>query len=563
MRTAAVVIRTALSFFPVATLALAGVVVCAAPAVAGPAQFVIVNVDPPGVGLNDPTPAVPIGGNTGTTRGQQRLIVLEHAAAIWSARLDSSVPIRIRASFVPFGGGGTIGQASAGWVYRDFPNTPLPGVFYPTALANKLAGFDLDTDPGEFGDDMTVTLNTEFDFYLGLDNDHGPRVDLVTILLHEMGHALGVASWAVTTRAMDIYSRYMLDTALGLTWNEMTAAQRATSATQFDGLVWNGDGVTAAVPAVLSFGTSTVAVTGPAALARPYAFSRAAFGPPVGSPAVAGPIVEAIDSVDDGLNDACSPITNAAAVAGRIALIQRGPCSYAIQARRASEAGAAAVIIYNDAANANGGLPFLGDDGINGAFVTVPTVGLDRADGLAIVAELANGVSAHLFVDQSIRAGADTLGRARLYAPRAFFAGSSLSHYDVSAFRNVLMEPFLNDDLTHTVKAPFDLTSELLYDLGWTFPDADGDGIADDEDCQAATDTRPTIVIGTLDSGVPNVRFTGGCSAADLISKLKAESTNRGSFLSPLAHLTNEWVANGTYTDIQKGAIQSTAARAK
>jgi hypothetical protein len=74
--------RTALSSARAATLALAGVLVAAA-AEAGPAQIVIINVDPPGAGLNDPTPAAPVGGNTGTTLGQQRLIVLEHAAAIW------------------------------------------------------------------------------------------------------------------------------------------------------------------------------------------------------------------------------------------------------------------------------------------------------------------------------------------------------------------------------------------------------------------------------------------------------------------------------------------------
>ena len=46
------------------------------------------------------------------------------------------------------------------------------------------------------------------------------------------------------------------------------------------------------------------------------------------------------------------------------------------------------VIIYNNAANAAGAPPGMGDDGINGAFVTIPTVSLTRADGLAIVGAL-------------------------------------------------------------------------------------------------------------------------------------------------------------------------------
>ena len=44
----------------------------AAPARAA-ATIVIVNQNDPGVGFNDPTPVAPVGGNPGTTLGQQRL----------------------------------------------------------------------------------------------------------------------------------------------------------------------------------------------------------------------------------------------------------------------------------------------------------------------------------------------------------------------------------------------------------------------------------------------------------------------------------------------------------
>jgi len=59
---------------------LLALVLCAAnPANAG-AIVVINNTDPPGVGFNDPTPAAPVGGNTGTTIGQQRLGAFPFAA---------------------------------------------------------------------------------------------------------------------------------------------------------------------------------------------------------------------------------------------------------------------------------------------------------------------------------------------------------------------------------------------------------------------------------------------------------------------------------------------------
>ena len=82
----------------------------------------------------------------------------------------------------------------------------------------------------------------------------------------------------------------------------------------------------------------------------------------------------------------------------------------------------------------------MADDGINGAFVTIPTVSLTRASGLAIVGQLGGGVTARLVVDPSIRAGTDSQGRVRLYAPNPRVAGSSVSHYDTIAFHNLLME---------------------------------------------------------------------------------------------------------------------------
>src|SRR4051812_3229227 len=63
--------------------------------------FVVNNLDPPGVGFNDPTPASPVGGNTGTTIGQQRQIAFKYAADIWGKALDGPVPIVIDAMFAP------------------------------------------------------------------------------------------------------------------------------------------------------------------------------------------------------------------------------------------------------------------------------------------------------------------------------------------------------------------------------------------------------------------------------------------------------------------------------
>jgi hypothetical protein len=546
--------------FAVAALALS-----AGAVTAGPAQFVIVNINDPGVGFNDPTPAVPVGGNTGTTLGQQRLIAFEHAAAIWSARLDSAVPIRIRARFVPLGPG-VLGSAGPLAVFRDFPNAPLAGTWYHVALANKLAGVDL--APGL--DDIGTNFSTNFNFYLGLDNNHGPLNDLVAVLLHEFGHGLGFSQFADLSNGAlflglpDHYNSKLFDTQVGLYWPQMaTNADRLASATRFGRVVWDGANVTGGVPSVLRFGSPFVEVNAPAAVAGPYQFGTAAFGPGVGSPDVTAFVEAAADAVETGgtATDGCSPFANAAAMAGKIALIERGLCGFAAKARNATLAGAAAVLIYNNAANVNGAPPGMGDDGINGAFVTIPTVSVRRADGLAILAQLGNGVSMEIALDLTLRAGADALGRAKVYAPFPVVGGSSISHYDTSASRNLLMEPAINPDLTHRVKAPDDLTFELLRDVGWTFPDADQDGVADDEDCNPNSDRRATIVIGGIDTGVENRLFATGCTSSDLLAQLAAAASNHGGFVSAVAQLTDEWVADGSISGQQKGAIQSAAAR--
>jgi hypothetical protein len=548
-------------------LAIAGLFVPAAAAVAGPAQFVIVNINAPGVGFNDPTPAAPVGGNTGTTLGEQRLIAFQYAAAIWSARLDSAVPIRIRAQFTPLAAG-VLGSAGPIQVFRDFAGAPLTGTWYHVALANKLAGVDL--SPAT--DDINANFSTNFNFYLGLDNNHGSLNDLVAVLLHEFAHGLGFSQTAsLATGALlggfpDHYNTKLLDTTLGLYWPQMSNAQRLESATRFGRVVFDGVGVTATVPAVLSLGSPTVEVNTPASLAGGYQFGTAAFGPRIGNPSVTANVVAAEDPVEGTVagattTDGCSPFTNAAAIAGQIALVERGQCGFAVKARNASQAGAAAVIIYNNAANVAGAPPGMAGDGINDAFVTVPTVSLRRADGVAIVAQLAGGVNADIGVDLSIRAGADALNRARVYAPFPVVGGSSISHYDTVASRNLLMEPAINPDLTHNVKAPFDLTWELLHDVGWTFPDADGDTFPDDEDCNVSSDVRPVIILGGRSTGVPNRGLGTGCTMTDTLVAAKAAAANHGAFVSAVAHITNGWKTAGLITAQQRAAIQVTAAK--
>jgi len=551
---------------------LAALVVAFAPvaAHAGGATVIVINVNAAGVGFNDPTPAAPVGGNTGTTKGEQRLIAFQHAADLWGQTIDSPVPIYVTAQFTQLGAN-VLGSAGATFIFRDFgslglyPGAEFPGTWYGSALADKRAGAEL--NPGYA--DINANFSSDFDFYLGLDANHGARVDLVTVVLHELGHGLNFQTFVNTGTGApaggftDIYARHLVDNTTGLHWNEMTNAERQASAVKFGRLVWDGANVSAGVPVVLSLGSPELRVVEPPAIAAPYQFGTAAFGPAVGSPNVTGTIVAAADDANvagPATTDGCTAFTNAGAVAGNIALVERGTCGFAVKARNATNAGALAVIIYNNAANAASAPPGMADDGVNGAFVTIPAISIIRADGLAILGQV--GVVANIGVDPTIRAGADALGRARLYAPFPRVAGSSVSHYDTVARRNLLMEPAINGDLTHNLSAPYDLTLELFRDIGW-FPDADLDGLADGIDCDATSDFSPTVVIGGIDTGVANLFFTSGCTISDLIEQVRVSADNHGAFVSGVSSLTNALRGNGLITGAETGAIVSATARTK
>jgi hypothetical protein len=442
------------------------------------ATITVVNVDGPNEGFNDPTPVAPVGGNPGTTRGQQRLIAFQFAADLWGATIDSNVQIFITAAFNPLGAN-VLGSAGATFVFSDFGSIfPFPGAqigntWYHSALADKLAGAEL--NPG-FAD-INAQFSSNFNFYLGLDNNHGPLNDLVVVVLHELAHGLGFSAFVNVSTGnnlagrTDIFSRFTFDNTVGLIWSDMSSAQRQASAINFGNLVWVGPNVTANVPATLSFGTPVVRIDSPPAIAGLKQFGTAAFGPPVSAPGITAPVVLVNDGVAP-ISDGCEALP-AGSLTGMIALIDRGLCGFAVKTKIAQDAGAVGVIIANNVAGAPPGMA-----GVDPTIV-IPTVSVTLADGNAIKAQLGGGVVATLGVDLTLRAGADAAGRARLNAPNPVQPGSSVSHFDPVASPNQLMEPAINSDLSHSLVVPDDLTREQLRDIGW-FADANLDGIGDD-----------------------------------------------------------------------------------
>src|SRR3954469_24316017 len=121
--------------------ALLGLASFSAPA----ADFILVNTDDAGVGFNDTTPATPVGGNAGTTVGEQRLIAYSRALQLWGSVLKSNVPITVLGSFAPLtctATGGTLAQSGAWNINYNFPGV-APNTLYHSALANAITGEDL------------------------------------------------------------------------------------------------------------------------------------------------------------------------------------------------------------------------------------------------------------------------------------------------------------------------------------------------------------------------------------------------------------------------------------
>lgn len=447
------------------------------------ATIAIVNGDPAGVGFNDPTPVAPVGGNTGTTLGAQRINAFQKAASIWGATLDSSVPIRVLATWEALPCNDTaavLGSAGALQVFANFPGAPQTNAWYGEAETNKLVGFDADPDLPEIRARFNVNLGepgcfTGSPFYLGLDNNHGPLTDLVAVLLHEFAHGLGFqtytddATGGLLAGIPSIWDYFLLDTVTNKLWKDMTDAERAVSARRAGRLVWNGPIVTEAARIVLRPGTPLLTILSPSRVAGIRRVGVAQFGPPLSSPGVTGEVMPVIDTPPNtGL--ACAPLSepNARAVRGKIALIDRGECTFAEKVRNVQDAGAIGAIIVD---NAPGTPPpdLAGDD----PSIVIPAVRISLEDGTALRAVLAtrsrtnSGLFVNLGVNLAVRAGTDPSGRVLMYATNPNLPGSSVSHYDISAIPNQLMEPSINDDLSHEVKPPRDLTYPLLRDIGW------------------------------------------------------------------------------------------------
>jgi cysteine-rich repeat protein len=220
----------------------------------------LVNRDGAGEGFNDPSVVAPVGGNAGTTLGEQRQIVFQHAIDTWQALVASGIEVRVGAQFSPLPCSSTsavLGSSGPETVWRDFTGA-IPNTWYPVALANSVAGVDL--DPG--GDHIGSAFSSNLDdgclsgisgWYYGLDGNTPPgQIELLPTVLHELGHGLGFLSLvSVSTGAKflgfdDVYMRNLENHLTGELFPAMTNAERLMASTATGNLHWVGANVVAA-----------------------------------------------------------------------------------------------------------------------------------------------------------------------------------------------------------------------------------------------------------------------------------------------------------------------------
>jgi hypothetical protein len=496
----------------------------------------------PGTGFADPTPVQPVGGNPGTTLGEQRINVFLRAAEIWTQTLQPEQDIFVAAQFQPLAQN-VLGSAGAQFIWSNFPGAEFPNTWYFDSLADHLTQGDL--SPPTY--DIIARFSTNFNFYLGFDNNDPPgTADLLAVVLHEIGHGLNFANAVTeTTGAIpvpagetapysDVYSNYTLDVTTNKTWGAMTAAERAASAINLRKVSWNGLHVKESVPDVLERGEPTMRVNTPASLGM-LMIGTAAFGPALTSTGTRGDVIAGIDAVDTTgptTTDACTPLLNA--VAGKIVLVDRGGCAFTVKVKNAQDAGAIAVLVADNVLDAP-------PPGLGGAdpTITIPSARVTLPDGTAIRAALGTGtVNVTLRIDRSILAGTDRVkGLMMLNATNPVALGSSISHFEPVAFPNQLMEPAINVDLTSSVVPPEDLTTPLLTDLGWF---TDRDGVPDGLDSCLGSDLEPTVTIDTCNSKAPNTVLPTGCSVSDRVNQCDVHRRKPLLYLACIATRTEE-----------------------
>ncbi len=265
--------------------------------------------------------------------------------------------------------------------------------------------FWVETDPFPTGnteaDNMITSSKETYDFYrnaFGRDSFDGAGATMDSIF--NRGYSCPNASWNGT----------FISFCIGLTTDDVTAHEWTHAYTQYThGLIYqwqsgalnesysdifgetvdriNGrDAIGNSATDPFRVGACTtyttvppvVTVNTPASIAGNKLAGTAAFGPATFS--LTNDVVVANDGVGATADGCETPFANAAAIAGKIALVDRGTCGFVVKSKNAELNGAVGVLVANNTA----GIVNMAGDGVT--VVNIPALSVLQSDGAAIKA---------------------------------------------------------------------------------------------------------------------------------------------------------------------------------
>ncbi len=115
------------------------------------------------------------------------------AVDVWAENFTSQVPVKVQILWERQASAGTLAAASPGKFHNNFKNIPDKDLWYASALADSIAGEDIEPTIPE----VTIRINSTNGpmLYLGTDgNCPNSKYDLESMILHEMAHGLGFLS---------------------------------------------------------------------------------------------------------------------------------------------------------------------------------------------------------------------------------------------------------------------------------------------------------------------------------------------------------------------------------
>lgn len=336
------------------------------------------------------------------------------------------------------GGWDFAGDAYTGGVPAPDPD-PMDCNGHGTHVAGTAAGFGVNTDGTTYAGPYTPAANYGA---LRIGPGTAPRADLYALRVFGCGGGTNLTvqaiDWAIDPNNDDDFSDHLdvINMSLGSAFGSaFSASAVAADNAALAGVIVvtsagnNGDtyfisGSPGSGSRVLATAASAddglpgpgVRVNAPGGIAGFYVASTATFGNPPPSGGVTGNVVLGLDPSDGAgvlTTDGCSALTNAAAVAGNIALIDRGNCDFNVKVHNAQNAGAIAAVIASTAAGA-----FVNMGGVNPA-VTIPSVMVTFADGNTFKANIP-GLNVTLFPAGDTLGGFSSRGSRRTFlaAPR-------------------------------------------------------------------------------------------------------------------------------------------------